>query len=780
MVRALNADQPFDAFTIEQMAGDLLPNRTEDQLLATAFHRNTMNNDEGGTDDEEWRAAAVIDRVNTTSTVWMGLTMACAQCHTHKYDPILHTDYFGLYAFFNQTADSDRADEAPVHPFASPAKISELQRLREQQAAAESTFAAAQSDAESRQLAWVAGIRDSAAATLAPDEQIDVRVEDQVARRGGAELAPGPSTSRGIRVTAEAFAEVINPQRGNFERDQAFSAAAWFKPASDRNHAFLSRMDRHNGYRGWNLEAQDNRLAVQIVHRWGDNVLKVITRDPVFANGRWTHVAMTYDGSSNAAGVRLWINGEDVPLRIDRDTLSETIRTDVPLLLGRQHQGTASDGVVAGVRVASGIWSQSDVEARLALDVHTLVESNRELEPGLALIVADAFLRSDVALASAAASRREIQTAMANLESELPMVPIMQRLPDNALRVTHLFQGGSFLAPGQVVEPHTPGVLHDFANDWPRDRLGLAYWLVDDANPLTPRVQVNRVWARLMGQGLVTTSEDFGLQGAYPSHPELLDWLAVHFRDDLDWSMKGLIRHIVTSRAYRQSSRLTPERFAADPVNALISRGPRFRLPAEQIRDQALAVSGLLVDEIGGPPVLPHLPPGQLAAAFDGLILESSTGESLYRRGLYTLWRRTNHYESFAAFDAPSREVCVVSRDRSNTPLQALVTLNDPVYVEAAQQFARELIAAHERLPDRIDAAYRTALARPPSDFERETLLTLYESAAARFRAEPANAQRFATDPRGPLPDGVAVVDAAAMTVLCNVILNLDEFLTKS
>ena len=535
VIDALNADMPFDQFTIEQLAGDLLPDPTIDQLLATAFHRNTMTNTEGGTDAEEFRVAAVVDRVNTTGTAWMGLTVSCAQCHTHKYDPITHADYYSLYDFFNQTADEDRDDERPTLVTPTPA----------QQAKAEE------------------------------------------------------------------------------------------------------------------LEAERERL-------------------------------------------RAWLAGE-------------------------------------------AEWPQEE-------DAESLEER-------------------------AAALDEEIEA----FEASLPTTPVMEELPEEERRDTHILIRGEFQNYGDQVTADIPDIFGEMSEDYPRNRLGLAKWLVDGDNPLTARVQVNRYWYTLFGRGIVPTVEDFGLQGDLPSHPELLDWLALQFSNELEWSMKELCRLIVTSATYRQSSRATPELLEADPQNELLARGPRFRLEAEQVRDQALAVSGLLNDELAGPSVLPHQPAGTLTPqAFSDYVPELSEGDDRYRRGLYTFWRRTGHYPSFAMFDAPARQVCNIERVRTNTPLQALVTLNDPVYVEAAQALARRIIREAGAEPaERIRRAYELTLARPPQDAELDALLALYEDVRARYAQDPSAAGEMATDPLGPLPDDLAAEEAAAWTVVSNVVMNLDEFLTK-
>lgn len=533
VIDAFNADLPFDQFTIHQIAGDLLDEPNRQQLLATAFHRNTMTNTEGGTDDEEFRTAAVVDRVNTTMSVWMGLTASCAQCHTHKYDPITQREYYRLYAFFNQTQDADRDNEHPTLRITTPEQEKELAQRKQ----------------------------------------------------------------------------------------------------------------------------------------------KV-------------------------------------------DTLTERVR-----------------------------------KLKEAGDAEALKASEKELK-------------------QATGEHRDY-------ERKIPMVPIMRALPEDKRRETRILLRGDFLNPGEAVQPGVPRALHAMPENLPRNRLGLAKWLIHPDNPLTARVQVNRYWQSFFGQGLVATVEDFGMQGDLPTHPELLDWLALEFQRR-NWSMKQLCKLIVTSATYRQSSRITPERLESDPYNRLLARGPRFRLSAETLRDQALFVSGLLNDTPGGPSVLPVQPKNTLVPqAFSNYVPKISTGEDRYRRGLYTFWRRTGHYPSFAAFDAPSREVCVIQRSRTNTPLQAMVMLNDPVYIEAAQALARRMIEAADSPEVRIQQAYRWCLSRPPQFDELNALMDLYRRAHRRYAEDTEAAKKMASDPIGELPDEIDPADAAAWTVVANVLLNLDELLVK-
>jgi hypothetical protein len=538
VIDAFNRNLPYDRFTIEQLAGDLLPAATLEQRIATAFHRNTMTNTEGGTDDEEFRSAAVKDRIDTTMQVWMGLTMGCAKCHSHKYDPITQQEYYRFYAFFNQTADNDQPDERPTVPAPTPEQTAQNRRIAERIA----------------------------------------ELKKQLA-------APSLAAVRALR------------------------------------------------------------------------------------------------------------------------------------------------------------WTPIPIESLALLGEIGKLEKSRPA---------------------------------------VPKVPVMVELPTNQRRKTHLMIKGNFLNPGEVVETGVPAAFHLLPKDAPPNRLGVAKWLFDPDNPLTARVAVNRYWAALFGVGLVETEEDFGTQGEMPSHPELLDWLATEYRR-LGWDTKAFLKLLVTSAAYRQASKVTPEKLAKDPRNRLLSRGPRFRLEAEMVRDQALTLSGLLSRKMHGPSVYPPQPPGLWQAAFNGeRTWATSQGEDRYRRGLYTFWRRTVPYPSMATFDATSRETCTVRRIRTNTPLQAFVTLNDPVYVECAQALARRIIReGGSTAEERARFGLQLCLCRPPRVDQVRQVMELFATEHEHYRKDAKAALALATDPLGPLPAGMDAAELAAWTVVANVLLNLDAVMMK-
>ena len=696
VIDAFSRDQPFDQFTIEQLAGDLLPDATLAQRVATAFHRQTMTNSEGGTDDEEFRTAALIDRVNTTMSVWMGSTLGCAQCHDHKYDPFTQQEYYQLLAFFDQTADRDQPDESPTLRAPTAAMQTAATALRRQIAELQAQLAVDDDFVG----AWAQQQRQRMAALAAGVQQSDWRM-----------LGPFAGSDFHAAFTATRLPDL---------------AAAGFEPKP---------------------QFGDGQL-----HEWrGDNAAVYLHRR---IHAEQACSAVLALGSDD--GVVVWCNGVELlrhevgrPAAPDQETVAVAL------------QAGWNDVVLAIVNGSgpSGFWyklraARLDDAAEAALRQDGITDALRQacerLSPELEEV------------------RAAIHDKQGLLEQQLgPQVPVMQELPPDQRRTSHVFVRGSFLTPGEVVTPDTPSCWPPLPPDAPHNRLGLARWLVAADNPLTARVQANRIWEELFGRGLVSTSEDFGAQGEPPLEPALLDHLASLFVQ-FGWSRKQLLRTIVLSATYRQQSAASPELLQQDPYNAWFARGPRFRLSAEQLRDQALFVAGLLTDKVGGPSVMPAQPDGIWQQIYSGLSWQTSPGEDAHRRSLYTMWRRTSPHPTMTTFDAPSREYCVLHRVRTNTPLQALVTWNDPQFVECATALARATAAAATGDEARVEHLFRRCLLRAPTTAERDRLLRFYRDERQGFAADPRAAQALGGD-----------ADLAALTLLANVVLNLDEFLNK-
>lgn len=729
VIDALNRDLPFDQFTIEQLAGDLLENPSEDQILATAFHRNTMTNTEGGTDDEEFRTAAIVDRVNTTMEAWMGMTMACAQCHTHKYDPITLDEYYRFFAFFNQTEDNDQPNEEPT--VLSP---TEDQKVR--------------LDALERQIELSRNLLQSTEDSLS----LTQREWEEMAKN---ELAPLPRL--GVWRSVGPFREADY----DIARGGAFEAP--FAPEQGVNFDQTFR----SGSIAWTVQPDWSDGAPHTLA--GDFSATYIHRTIESA----THQALEVEMGS-AGSLKVFLNGQMVHAFDGERDNSAKDRISLPLVQGTNHLLLKLTRKEGENQFAFRPLSQSIAEeAWRALNLVDEVRTQRQRD---AVRVLHRSVSPDIQRVETLLSGLQVQRE--ELVKTIPTTPVFRELPNDRRRETHVLLRGNFLDKGDKVGPGVPSAFHSYPEGAPETRLGLAQWLTHRDNPLTARVVVNRYWSKFFGRGLVETPEDFGTQGEPPSNPELLDWLAVELMDQ-GWSLKSLCRTIVTSSVYRQSSKHRPDLEEIDPNNRFLARGPRFRLDAEVVRDQALRASGLLSAKMHGPSVMPPQPEGVWQVVYSGDQWETSKGEDRYRRGLYTFWRRTSPYPSMVAFDAPSREICTSLRINTNTPLQALVTLNDPVYVEAAQALARRAVGEGETPLDRLTYAFRAVLVRPPTEKEAARLLELFDSEKKRFEEDRESALALATDPLGPLDDPAKAPELAAWTTVANVLFNLDETVSR-
>ncbi len=729
VVNALNADMPLDRFTTEQLAGDLLPNPSdqrlaEQQLIATAFHRNTMANDEGGTDDEEFRVAAVKDRVDTTVQVWMGLTMGCAKCHTHKYEPISQAEYYSFYAFFNQTEDADRFDDAPTLELLSSAEQEERKRLlaRVQTLSRElsSLEEAADRDYESEERKWRA---PSVAETVS---------------KGGATLTAQKDGA--VAVSGKV------PQEDDYSVTLMLSAGTHTALRLEVLPEKLASGELVVGRSGQNFVLSE--LMVELLAASGARPLKLTRARADFAAEK-KPVAAAIDGDEKTG----WsVNPRTHERHLALFDFAEPLRLTAEAKL----RVTISQQAGEVLTLRRFRLSTSDADTT-TLQPRTDAPALRKLRDELS----------------------NAYQAQKTFNENIVRLPLMRELAADRRRATKIHQRGNFLDQGETVAPGVPAAFNKFPDGAPLNRLGVAQWLVNRDNPLTPRVWANRVWARLFGIGIVETEEDFGALGSAPSNPDLLDWLAAEYRDG-GWSLKKLIKTIVLSATYRQTSEITPALREADQRNLLQSRGARFRLGAETVRDQALAVSGLLSEKIGGPPVMPPQPAGLWRSTYNGKSWVDADGEDRFRRGLYTYLKRTTPYPSMLTFDGGSGEVCQLRRIRTNTPLQALVILNDPVYLEAAAGLARRMIAEANDTDSRAARGLRLALTRPLRKGEAAPLIALQKDAQKAFEAAPEKADTLLKSTRATVPTGISKSAFAAWVVTANAILNLDEFLTRN
>jgi mono/diheme cytochrome c family protein len=786
VIRAFRDNIPFDRFTVEQVAGDLLPGATLAQQVASGFNRCLPTTSEGGAIAEEYEAIYAKDRVETVATVWLGLTLGCAACHDHKFDPVSAKDFYAFAAFFRNNTmpamDGNRYDTPPtlfVPSAGDEARWSELQALLKGMREEEKSRATA---AEADFKAW---LDQSPRLAVPPADHAVRRHEPLVSAEGTPDAVAGPYG--------------LAPEIGRVDR-LAGPPVPWLRGESSSTGAFVrvegkpsgplfsSRSAGEKGP-GWEVFLEEGKVGLFIAD--GTGRVQVRNVGSALAPGAWRHVLVSFDTTAmRSRTVEVFVDGKMVVNSSVSAFLPTDIRPTEGLRLGARAGVSAWEGITGG-----RVWAQDLRVSRRGYLAADLKDFTEELEAFAALEVAPAertaahrrslrrhYLAAVDGPALAIAARlRPVLAEVDGLRSRGGLTLVMEEKKDSE-PFAHILNRGEYSQPGEKVGANTPAVLPPLPADAPRNRLGLARWLVDPANPLTARVTMNRLWQHLFGAGLVESAGDFGVTGARPSHPELLDWLARRFIDS-GWDHRAMVRLLVTSATYRQSAAVTPALLERDPGNRLLARGPRFRLDAEQIRDQALAASGLLVSRLGGPPVRPYQPEGiwEEVAMKESTTryYQADTGDGLYRRSLYTLWKRTAPPPAMDILNAPSREVTCVRRDRTNTPLQALVTLNDPVFIEASKHLAAQALAGAPAFDGRLDAITLRLLARRLAPEERSIVRRTLDAAQARYTREPAAAAALLAVGSLPAPAGTPAPELAAWTLVASQVLNLDESLCK-
>ena len=812
VINAFNTNLPYDQFLTEQLAGDLLPNATISQRVATGFSRNHVLTTEGGIIEEEYHVEYVADRVHTTSTVFLALSMQCARCHDHKFDPISQRDYYQFASFFNNVPDKvvsyNQARMAePLLKVPSPEQTAELARIEHRTAEIESLLKARLTEIDAPLAEWEKTLTPEQIAAAGPlGLQAHVSFNEAAAPEVAANVVQNVVTGtpagqivgnadrtagrdgQALRLDGNNFVDL--GQSGAFERSDKFTSAAWIQLASNDASTVLSKIDEASAYRGYDVIIESGKVGAHFVHTWPGNAFKVVTKNAMTLN-EWHHVAVSYDGSGRAGGVKIFVDGVSQEFTKETDNeLTGTLKTDKPFHIGRRQSSATFKGLIDDVQLYATELSP-DAVAALAKG-----ESFGELAEILSTPAKDrtdaqAVQLRQYFLANVDAPAAQLRQELASLpkqreeiEKAIPATMVMSEPAEP--RPAFILKRGQYDQRGEQVESEFPQALSrvfgaDSAQSTDkRTRLDLAHWLTDPRHPLTARVAVNRWWEMLFGTGLVETSEDFGVQGAFPSHPELLDWLATELISQ-KWDQRAILKQIALSAAYRQSSRVTPEQLERDPRNLLLTRGPRYRLSAETVRDAALFVSGLFKETIGGPSVKPYQPEG----LWEEVSVERrdkyvpDPGDGLYRRSMYTFWKRTCPPPSMSTFDAPDREFCLVRRARTNTPLQALVLMNDPTYIEASRKLAEQSLLASEDDSERVRYAFRRVLSRYPEAAELDTILHVVQDAAEEFAANPAAANELlliGNSPRDPSLDSNRL---AAWTTAMSVLLNLDEAISK-
>ncbi len=789
VIRSFNANLPYDRFLTWQIAGDLLPEATSEQRLATAFNRLHRQTNEGGSVEEEFRVEYVADRVNTFGTAFLGLTLECARCHDHKFDPLTTRDFYSVAAFFDDIDEcglySHFTDATPTPTLALPTPEQEQRsaRARAEIACLERELGGLRETRREACERWRAGA-ELAAPTPVGRYPLDAigaeKLENSIDPARPGEVYDGPELVAGrigsaLRFSGDNGARF--PGLGEFHHWEPFSFAFWLSVPDVKARAVVLRRSRawtDAGSQGYQLLIEEGRLSWSLIHFWPGNASAVRTESEL-PTGRWVHVVATYDGSSRADGLALYLDGARAGVEVVRDHLWKPITAGDPgpLALAERFRDA---GLARGAIDELWVFDRelSGLEAAWLASTGTERALPRLEDAGSAAQLEHFLLAVDEESRALRARLREERRALAEELAALPEIMVMEELAQP--RAAYVLRRGRYDDPDRArpVSPNTPAALPPLPADLPPDRRSLARWLTDPGHPLTARVTVNRVWQLLFGRGLVETAEDFGVRGSLPTHPELLDWLAVTFVES-GWDLKRLIRRIALSSTYRQSSRLTPGLAGRDPANELLARCPARRLSAEQVRDQALSASGLLVETVGGPSVKPWQPPGLWSFTAGGEYVPDE-GEKRHRRSLYTFWKRTVPPPNLALFDAARREICAARRASTNTPQQALVLLNDPQFVEAAGALALRSLNEAPRTEERIARLFRRLTGRRPTAGEERELTGLYEQQLAGSSAEEAAA--LLSECGLALPHEVLPLEWRALALVASTVLSLDASLT--
>ncbi|HYT92992.1 MAG TPA: DUF1553 domain-containing protein, partial [Gemmataceae bacterium] len=773
--------------------------------IATGFNRCNITTNEGGAIAEEYLVLYARDRTETVAQVWLGLTAGCAVCHDHKYDPLPMRDFYSMSAFFNNTPQGAMDGNIPNTP---PVIVVPRREDRARWEVISKELSALRAQADARKQAsrpafdqWLAAAKAEQVAALTPTAGLQLHAPLTEGSGKTIRLAvDGKPRSVKLesgfgwtadKVKPKAFAleaggTIEVADAGDFEKDQGFSVGAWVRiPRRGMKGAVVARMDNANSSRGWDLWIENDRVGMHVISKWPDDALKVVTRTPL-QPGQWYHLVATYDGSGKASGIKIHVNGTAQPVDTFADKLTQSIRTKVPLKVGQRHSSERLKPGVAlqDVRLYGRALPGTDIDqlARSSRAAALLAKATNKRTPQETSELQDWWLATlDGPYREVNAKMASVQAEEVALRSRGTVAHVMQERAGEP--TAYVLFRGEYDKRRDQVKADTPKGLPPLSPDLPRNRLGLAQWLLQPEHPLTARVTVNRFWQEIFGTGIVRTTGDFGVAGESPSHPELLDWLAVEFRES-GWDMKRFFKLLVTSAAYRQSAVVSREALEKDAANRLLSRGPRYRMDAEMIRDYALAASGLLVPKVGGPSVKPYQPEGVWEAV---AMIGSNTrdyrrdnGERLYRRSMYTFWKRAAPPASMDILNAPNRETCAVRRERTNTPLQALVTLNDPQLIEAARQLAQTALKeGGATFVGRLDVMARRLLARPMRPEEAQVVEGVFDDLLTYYHGRPEDARRLIVVGESQADPTLDVATLAAWTMTANQLMNLDEVLNK-
>ncbi len=807
VIRAFRRNMPYDQFTIEQVAGDLLPNATVAQKIASGFNRCLPTTSEGGAIEEEWEAIYAQDRVDTLAGVWLGLTTGCASCHDHKFDPISAKDNYSLTAFFRNNTIKPMDGNRSVHPpnlfVPRMTDWDEWFKLLDEFSLIEKKLHEVPQNEEVFQSWAASAVREE----VVSDDLLELKVSLDF---GGSEKAVNGQTFFGKRKWSQPKkSRVVSGPKGQgnalvvttktpmkFEKDlgvflaqDSFSIAVWVQDLSGAGGPIAARMTSSSGS-GWDLFLDKNGyLNLRLGGQQNDKERLIARTNEAMPNDRWYHLVVNRKGSLGEEEIEFYLDGKKLSSTIVAKGGALAPELGKNLLLGAWDKNRSKDGgktelALHDFRIYRRLLNET--EALILAESDLLDQSFKTLPenrtPEQIAILRDYYFSHISPVAQKLLeSRQTLASRIMDMRTRGGISLVMEE-KKNQHPKAHILTRGDYRQKAEEVVANVPEALPALPEGAPVNRLGLAQWLVDPKNPLTARVTMNRLWYYFFGEGLVETTEDFGIMGARPSHPDLLDWLAVEFVES-GWDLQHMIRLLVSSATYGQSSRFTEWQAENDPNNKLLSRGPRYRLDAEQIRDLALKASGLLVSKVGGPSVKPYQPKGVWEAVAmngsDTKVYQEDEGDKLYRRSLYTFWKRTAQPASLGIFDAPSREIFCVRRDRTNTPLQAFVLMNDPQFVEAARHIAQEAV---RRVPDfekRVDYIFTVLLSRPAVAEEVAILEESYRSFYQRYQGDEAAAKELLSFGASPFDTSIPVAELASWTMIASQVLNLDETITK-
>lgn len=796
VISAFKSNMPFDQFTREQVAGDMMENATMDQKIASGFQRCLPTTGEGGSIEEEVYATYAQDRVDTTSSAWLGLTAGCAACHDHKFDAISTKENYQLTAFFRNTTMSALDRNSATHPpnllIPTIADRSRYAAITKEIAEADKATQSYKKTHEANFQSWLKSDKPTdnsqvAKAALLLKLPLTDKTKGIVDTKGKSHTSKSAlewvSSPDGEAVLFSKQNNINLANQGDFEHSDKFSYGAWIKTPHNISAGVISKMDIADSHRGYDLWVENGKLAVHLIHAWPQNFIKVTTKKKV-AENEWIHALVTYDGSKKARGVKIYINGQEQKLDIKGNKLTETIKSKAPLLLGSRHQGQYfTNGQLHSFQLFNKALTTEEIVA-ISINgrISNLRKSSKKAPKLVEQIRSYYFTHVDEAAKKLNDKSLALKAEKADIEKRGTITLVMQERA-NQKPTAHVLIRGQYAVKGEeVLSPDVPASLPPMTDDMPKNRLGLAMWLTSPTNPLPARVTVNRYWYYLFGNGIVESTNDFGVMGARPTHPKLLDWLATDFVEN-QWNTHQLLKTIVSSSTYRQSATFTDEKLERDPLNKLLSRGPRYRLDAEQIRDLALSSSGLLVQKVGGPSVKPYQP----SNIWEAVAMKGSNtrnykqddGEKLYRRSLYTFWKRTAPNPSMEILNAPTRNISCVRRERTNTPLQAFVVMNDPQFVESSRQLAANAIKHSNDLQSRLQFIAKQLLSRELNTTEIAIIDETLTFMLTKFEASPEQAKQLIAVGESKAPNDIDPAELASWTVIANQILNMDETLNK-